>query len=507
MKKLLLSLFAVLLSCSAWSYDVKIDGIYYFFNKTKKEASVTCENTNYNSYSGDVFIPSSVTYSNVTYSVTSIKDWAFCICEGLTSIEIPNSVTSIGDRAFNGCSGLTSIEIPNSVTSIGSYAFFNCTNLKSIKLPNNVTSIGKSAFNRCTVLTSIEIPNSVTEIDNATFYECTSLTSVEIPNSVISIGDWAFNYCSGLTYVTIPNSVKSIGEGAFYGCKSLNSITCEAVIPPTLGSGYEVFYDVDKTACILYVPAESLDAYKSADQWKDFANIKALTFKLTYYVDGEVYKTYDVKSGTTITPIAEPSKEGYTFSGWSEIPETMPAEDVTVVGSFTVNSYKLIYKVDGEEYKIIETEYGLPITPIDEPTKEGYTFSGWSWIPSKMPAEDVTVAGSFTVNSYKLTYFVDGEEYQSTTVKYGDAITPIDEPKKEGFIFSGWSEIPEIMPAKDVIVEGTFTPDTTGLDGITADSEEIKAYFNINGQPISALQKGMNIVKKANGQTMKVFVK
>jgi hypothetical protein len=482
MKKLLLSLFAVLLSCSALAYDVYIDGIYYNLNTETKEATVTYKDYNYSSYSGNVIIPSSFTYSNVTYNVTDIGLTAFCNCPGLTSIEIPSSVTNIDNQAFQNCTNLTSIEIPNSVTSIGEYTFSGCTGLTSIAIPSSVISLGQRAFQTCKGLTLVEIANGLTSISKYTFCDCPSLTSIIIPNSVTLIGDYAFSGCTGLT-----------------------SLTCEATTPPTCYR--TTFLDVNKSICIIYVPAESVTAYKSANRWKDFANIKALTFKLTYYVDGEVYKSYDVKSGTTITPIAEPSKEGYTFSGWSEIPETMPSEDVAVEGSFSVNSYKLIYKVDGEEYKIIETEYGLPITPIDEPTKEGYTFSGWSWIPSKMPAEDVTVEGSFTVNSYKLTYFVDGEEYQSTTVKYGDAITPIDEPKKEGFIFSGWSEIPEIMPAKDVIVEGTFTPDTTGLDGITADSEEIKAYFNINGQPISALQKGMNIVKKANGQTMKVFVK
>ena len=180
------------------------------------------------------------------------------------------------------------------------------------------------------------------------------------------------------------------------------------------------------------------------------------SYTLEYIVDGEVYKTITLEFGATITPEAEPTKEGYTFSGWSEIPETMPAHDVTVNGSFSINTYSLKYVVDGAEYKTITIEYGATITPEAEPTKEGYTFSGWSEIPKTMPAHDVTVSGSFTVNSYTLKYIVDGEEYKSVVIEYGAEITPEAEPTKEGYTFSGWSEIPETMPAHDVMVSGSF---------------------------------------------------
>ena len=180
-------------------------------------------------------------------------------------------------------------------------------------------------------------------------------------------------------------------------------------------------------------------------------------YKLTYIVDGEVYKTISYDFGATITPEAEPTKEGYTFSGWSEIPETMPAKDVTVTGTFTINKYKLIYKIDGQDYKSYEIEYGASITPEAEPTKEGYTFSGWSEIPETMPAKDVTVTGTFTINKYKLIYMVDGVEYKTYEIEYGASITPEAEPTKEGYSFSGWSNIPSTMPANDVTVTGTFT--------------------------------------------------
>lgn len=185
-------------------------------------------------------------------------------------------------------------------------------------------------------------------------------------------------------------------------------------------------------------------------------------YTLTYIVDNEEYKTQMVAYGSEITPEEEPTKEGYTFSGWTEIPETMPANDVVVSGFFTINNYTLTYLVDGEEYKTYSVTYGTALTPEDEPTKEGYTFSGWSEIPETMPATDVVITGTFTANTYILTYVVDGEEYKSYEVEYNATITPEEEPTKEGYTFSGWSEIPETMPAHDVTVTGTFTKDMLG---------------------------------------------
>ena len=243
-----------------------VDGIYYGFNSNTKQAIVTAGE---NKYSGNVIIPSSVTFNDTEYSVTSIGEKAFRGCSGLTSITIPNSVTSIGSSAFSSCSGLTSITIPNSVTSIGDWAFCGCSGLTSGTIPNSVTSIGSSAFYDCSGLTSVTIPNSVTSIGRSAFNGCyfakkdfinnSSLNaeannywgativdsrndgfvikdgtllkyigndvSVTIPNSVTSIGSGAFFGCSKLTSITIPNSVASIGSDAFEYCSGLTKIT------------------------------------------------------------------------------------------------------------------------------------------------------------------------------------------------------------------------------------------------------------------------------------------
>ena len=161
--------------------------------------------------------------------------------EKVVALVIPDGVTSIGDYAFLGCNGLTSVTIPASVTSIGDYAFDNCTNLTSVTIPNSVTNIGEHAFVGCYSvtnlvashvpggidpdwLTSVTIPDSVTTIESSAFSGCSGLTSVTIPDSVTTIESWAFSGCSGLTSVTIPDSVTNIGSSAFAYCNGLNEV-------------------------------------------------------------------------------------------------------------------------------------------------------------------------------------------------------------------------------------------------------------------------------------------
>ena len=209
----------------------------------------------------------SVNSVEIQNSVTTIGNYIFYDNSALTSINIPNSVTIIGNGAFYYCSGLTSINIPNSVTTIGNNAFYYCRGLTSINIPNSVTTIGNNAFYYCSGLTTVTIPDSITTIGSEVFRKCTGLISINIPNSVTTIGDYAFSDCSGLTSINIPNSVTTIGYYAFKNCRGLTSVTILATTPPTLG-GTEAF----ESNYPIYVPAESVDAYKTATNWSSYAD-------------------------------------------------------------------------------------------------------------------------------------------------------------------------------------------------------------------------------------------
>ncbi len=190
---------------------------------------------------------------------------------------------------------------------------------------------------------------------------------------------------------------------------------------------------------------------------------KINSYTVTYRVDGEQYGEPETHAyGELVQLKSEPIKEGYTFSHWNQNAEfTMPAKDVVIEGNFSINSYTVTYKVDGTQYGENETyEYGSTVTLREEPKMEGYTFSGWSQTTEfKMPAEDVVIEGSYKINSYTVTYKVDGEQYgEIESHEYGELVQLKSEPAKEGYTFSHWNQNAEFkMPAKDVVIEGSFS--------------------------------------------------
>lgn len=172
------------------------------------------------------------------------------------------------------------------------------------------------------------------------------------------------------------------------------------------------------------------------------------------------------------------SKNGYTFSGWNNIPETMPAENITLEGTLALNKHQIKYIVDNDESTatIIENvPYGSIITAIDNPVKNGYTFSGWADVPETMPDCDVTIKGSFTQNTYTITYYLDGEYFtKQENVVPGTVIKAAEAPVKDGFTFSGWKDVPNVMPAENISIYGAYKENKTDPDP----SEHIHSYTN-----------------------------
>lgn len=383
--------------------------------------------------------------------IVSIGDNAFNGCSGLLTLVIPNGVTAIGNGAFSGCGELSSIIVPNSVNNLGNYTFSGCKQLSSVELSEEITTIPVGCFSDCLSLEHISLPSALLSIENEAFANCSSLLSVNIPSSVTSIGTgmgYTFINCSSLKTIIVPDGVTNIPRCAFFGCGNLESVelgsgitsiahgafgncpslvkfTCKAISPPIaeykqyFTDVYDSFINASVSDIELFVPSGSIDLYKEKKPWMSFKTVRGIgshyltiiainggghtkyndqelfsgTFVFDIPSDEEVFLEYVPDEGYAVAQVKINGKEkgsitSSTFYGLSE--------DTEVQAWYAVKQFLLTYIVDGVKYKEFLCNYGWEIKPEAEPTKEGYTFSGWSEIPKTMPAHDVIITGSFT---------------------------------------------------------------------------------------------------------------
>lgn len=244
--------------------------------------------------SGNLTLPS---------TVERIEKSAFYNCSSLTgTLSIPNSVKQIGDGAFNQCKGFNGgLELGSGLESIGDGAFMFCENImgwltlpESLKLigdnafamdaklsgpitiPDNVTYIGSMAFGMCEGFNGkITIGKNVDTIGDQAFVSCSGLKgTLVIPEGVKSIGYRTFAWCWSLTGLELPSTLETLGNVAFYSCWNLETIKCAAVVPPVIAQGEAAFTDDNYKDATLFVPSEGYDAYKAANEWKEFMNIQ-----------------------------------------------------------------------------------------------------------------------------------------------------------------------------------------------------------------------------------------
>ncbi|MBD5327584.1 MAG: leucine-rich repeat protein [Bacteroides sp.] len=314
--------------------------------------------------SGDVVIPPEIMVDGVRYTVSGISERAFRL-SSITSVIMPNTINNIGYEAFADCHSLSSITMPDALVIIGDYAFECCENLTEIAIPDGVTSIGNGAFSRCCGLSSIQIPATVTQVGNGAFSGCNHLSDIivhadnshycsvdgilfnkelnqiiqfpagkntqlyEIPNGVSIIRGSAFSGAELLESIVIPNSTDSIGTSVFSNCYNLTSITLHAQTPPKSSWYFNLYNTVT-----LYVPYESIDAYKSADSWKKFVNIVGYKTTETIKINELAFVISHTNNTATVTYAEQNSLGNYEGMQSVIVPETVEyeGESYKVVG-------------------------------------------------------------------------------------------------------------------------------------------------------------------------------
>ena len=371
---------------------------------------------------------------NIPTCFNIIGDSAFYGCQNLISVTIGDHVTTIGEEAFAYCTRLTSVTIPASLTTIGDYAFNRCDNLTNVYItdlsawlsidgslhadnlylkgklvtnlviPSSVTAIKELAFSGCNSLESVSIPDSVTTIGYAAFKDCANLTSISIGYRVTTIGNRAFAYCDKLPSVTIGDSVTTIGNDAFYMCKSLTSVYCKATTPPAGGSD---MFDGNASGRKIYVPAESVKAYKSAEYWSNYADyIVGYDFE----ADDEVnYQHREICYTAT-----ERIVKAWTF-------EAFGANIVSHEWDYAMNEGVITFDADVTTIGKYAFSYCYSLTSVTIP--DSVTTIGNSAFYSCDSLTSVTIPDSVTTIGYRAFY----DCYNLTSVTIPDSVTTIGE--------------------------------------------------------------------------------
>ena len=491
--------------------------------------------------------------------IKRIGSYAFNKCNNLLSVSLPKGLESIGSYAFSGCNNLSTITLPNSLSCIGFSAFCDCKGLTTITIPNSVTAIGGYAFLRCSNLTTLSVPNSVISIEEYAFSGCSSLPSATIPNSVVSIGSYAYSNCSSLSSVVIEDCEDKLefSDGTtFYDCPLQNVYIGRNIGYPSNNSPFknhkEGIESIILGENVTEISNEEFYGLKKIASVALSKNLKKIESMAFYGCEGLTELTIPggvIEIGQQAFDLCKNLKTLRIEEGEAELKFTAepnylnnafqnsPLEEVYIGRDFSFNNSSPLAIFEtmksltfGEEVLSIQarsfigcpnlkdvTSYSKVVpTTNDIVFTPSYQTNATLHVPYAL-YDEYKVANVWKdfgkiVNFeglYNLVYSVDGEEYKKYVVEQGTSITPEAEPTKEGYIFSGWSEIPTTMPAEDVIVTGTFTIDTTGIENVYSNdnNDGNKEYYNLNGIRIAQPKKGFNIVKMSDGSIKKIFIK
>lgn len=288
-KKILLLVLALMLSVVLHAHDAEVNGIYYNIDSENKTAQVTFKGNTYQDYEGEyvgsVTIPSFVNYNDQDYTVVAVGDNAFGQ-NPITSVTIPSTITTISETAMAGCADLAEVVVSteNEYFASTDGVLFNKDKTKlilypiakegtSYSIPDGVTALAIYSF-YMTNLESVVMPNTVVEVERYAFYGAKKLTSIILGDGVELVGVCAFAACDALTSVILPASIATIEDAAFSECPAISTITCYAKQVPNIS--VFAFFSLPMDKVVLYVPCESMDAYKSHGVFGDFVNIECI---------------------------------------------------------------------------------------------------------------------------------------------------------------------------------------------------------------------------------------
>ena len=527
--------------------------IYYAFSEDGETVSVT---SGPEKYASNVKVPAQILTGGRYYRVVAVEDgafmkcpdlstvflnnsishvgpFAFSDCSGLVSVRLPNSITAIEDYTFSNCISLSGISIPGSVASIGEGAFADCRSLKTVSLPARTTSIGMRAFANCSALTTVELSKQLTVVDDNAFEDCRSLTTLTLPNTITLIGNSAFKGCTGLTEIVFDGCVGEIWQNAFTGCTGLKDIYSYSDIPPAAD---EMAFDDSSYDADLHVPAASLEAYQSTAPWCYFKRI--IPHEESTY--GGIICQYDYNSTDMTATLRKVIVSDNTHDDKLVIPAELEADGktyvVTAIADYALGYFfkkdftsielpgtlhslgpntieisehlktvKIMGDIDNISPKAFWARLYTPVGPVDRSLDDFYCYS--SFVPKLSPLafngqssrfksdDDIAVVDyygePYYVPRYFKFYWYDSENsihqetrYQYYLIEHATLHVPASlvESYKQTFPWNMFGNI-VALTEEETKIQQPLSPLPRGGE-----------IYNLQGQRINGLQKGLNIV-------------
>lgn len=493
--------------------EMTVKAKFHHFDGKHRDTAVEIANAK---FSGDVVIPSEITYMDKKFRVTEISDSAFFRAKNLTSVTMPADIKGFGKNMFDGCEKLVSCNIPDNVAEISPNCFSSCAALKSIVIPAGVTAIGNNAFYYCSSLESISLPEGLKTIGERAFYQCAKLAEINLPVGVTAVPAYAFGYCSSLTHFEFGDRITSIGNYALSGCIKLQSVTLPSAltaIPNSLFNGCKALTSVDIPASVTSIGSSAFNGCMSMTEIELPAGVKTIQSN-AFQNTPDGFKVY-VCDPDTLTSLT-----AYSFRHNSKTPATyvdivVPAGKAAALTSknywktsnITEPAVDRINYIDDNPVVSDNATVALStsMTPVYEPE-----------LPERFAAANTGIL--LPSLAVKVVYAPEGSEDEPMTadaeVTSGKATVTLTGVKPSTRYNYHFEAVPAGSDAVYASTPSFFETGVTGVGSIAADGDgAVTSVYDLNGRQLdvnATLPAGIYIKVVTTSEsvtTQKVIVK
>lgn len=476
--------------------EMTVKAKFHHFDGKHRDTAVEIANAK---FSGDVVIPSEITYMDKKFRVTEISDSAFFRAKNLTSVTMPADIKGFGKNMFDGCEKLVSCNIPDNVAEISPNCFSSCAALKSIVIPAGVTAIGNNAFYYCSSLESISLPEGLKTIGERAFYQCAKLAEINLPVGVTAVPAYAFGYCSSLTHFEFGDRITSIGNYALSGCIKLQSVTLPSAltaIPNSLFNGCKALTSVDIPASVTSIGSSAFNGCMSMTEIELPAGVKTIQSN-AFQNTPDWFKVY------VCDPDALTSLTAYSFRHNSKTPATY-IDIVVPAGKAAALSEKNYWKTSNITEPAVDRINYIDDNPVVSDNATVALSTSMSPVyETELPERFAAANTGILLPSLavKVVYAPEGSEDEPMTadaeVTSGKAAVTLTSVKPSTRYNYHFEAIPAGSDAVYASTPSFFETGVTGVGSIAADGDgAVTAVYDLNGRQLdvnAALPAGIYI--------------